>query len=1449
MRWRGRLSIAGSMTLGLGLLAGGVVGTSAALAEDRTPTVVQPAAAPSPTMVYEFAGNFTDAAAGSTIQELPSCPRANRAPCNASSTFGSDTIGTYWEWATDSASAGGGFTLDANQDFADSYTIWVKFAFTEVNGYRKIIDYQNRTSDNGFYFKEGKLLFYPDTSQSTSTTYAANQIIDLVAVRDGSTKTFTVTVQNNDGSNSGTFTYTDPGTESLPSPRDILGFFYDDTKQQTERTPGGKIYSLRVWRDRALTPDEVRQSLTSPTATTGAATSIDNTSATLNGTVAPNGAPTTPAFTVCTDAALTTGCLPSPSVSPASLINAGAVTAQLTGLFPGRTYYYRLSATNSAGSNDGAVESFTTTTAAIPVVRALFTPASGYVVVDWAPYSWGSFNELAGEFQIQSRKSGETTWSSLTPAPGTVAQAIDTTQRELGATYEYRVRAVPAPTEGLPSRWGLATVDIPNPALNLVITPGDTSAVFSWVKVAGIDTYRVTALTGTTVTDATVTCTSDPCSYRMTGLTNGATYQGYVTGSAMTGRTVARSSDVMFTPAVPTLPKPSVAIAWVGADGTQASLDWAPYNWGTLTPQKFEIKWITDGGATWNPVDNSATPLKQNVVINGVGPAGQPVAFNVRAIAADGTTSDYGRVGSIVPQPFALTATAGNQSISGTFTPYPATTGQFSVKLTDAGGKVLQTQTLGAAGPFTFTGLTNGTTYEAYVVYDEAGSNKKSNVVRNLIPKDKKLSQPQPTATWDPAKGSVVTWPWTDADWGMAGKGRFQVSYVDDSVPYTVTSFTPNLTIDAGVLRRNVAHVITVVAVAGDGTKSSTGQTSITPPFANTFVSAAPGDASIAASFPWVAGATSIQIGLKPDGGMTNYTTVPCDTAGVCSHTFTGLTNGTRYELWISAVFDARNRVIGFGNRTYVTPQLLPQPLNLVYPVKSDLHVGQPTVLSPTAAGGAKPYAFKQGSTPLPKGLSLNATTGEISGTPEVAVDGLYPIVISDQSGQSLTAPLRLVVAAHTLTVSYPDHAGHVGTAFTMASSVSHALGAVSYALTKGTLPAGLTFDKATGTITGTPTAATSGPVALEVTATDTYASATAAFTITIDSGTAKLSASYPNATGHVGKIQTVTPTVSGVTGATTFAVTAGTLPLGVNLDPSTGVISGTPAAAQAAQPITVRVTDSSTSVDVTFTIEELAHTLSVAYPSSTGDVGVATTVSPVVSHTIGTVTYALTSGTLPAGLALDPVTGVITGTPTQVTSGAVQLTVTATDGYGSASSALTITVTAVTPPVATIDATLSRDVDRMTAVGSVVGAPAGTTITPWYRLPGDTGYTAGVPVTLDANGGFTWTRKVNRSKTSRVYFTVSGVQSTTLVGQAPKVEVTGSRTGTSLLVTATTVNIAPGSTVKPYIKIDGGKAIRGTQLQVAADGTFAWTYIAQKGQQIRVKFNVRGVKSDPIVL
>ncbi|MDI9918621.1 putative Ig domain-containing protein, partial [Rhodococcus sp. IEGM 1379] len=55
----------------------------------------------------------------------------------------------------------------------------------------------------------------------------------------------------------------------------------------------------------------------------------------------------------------------------------------------------------------------------------------------------------------------------------------------------------------------------------------------------------------------------------------------------------------------------------------------------------------------------------------------------------------------------------------------------------------------------------------------------------------------------------------------------------------------------------------------------------------------------------------------------------------------------------------------------------------------------------------------------------------------------------------------------------------------------------------------------------------------------------------------------------------------------------------------------------------------------------------------------------------------AVTTGTLPAGLSLDPDTGVLSGTPT--TAGSFPLTITATNGVGNpATLDVTVTVTAV---------------------------------------------------------------------------------------------------------------------------------------------------------------------------
>ena len=96
-----------------------------------------------------------------------------------------------------------------------------------------------------------------------------------------------------------------------------------------------------------------------PTATTQVATDVTGTSATLNGGVNPEGSATTAYFVYGTDPTLTTGTTTTAAVSIGSGFSDVALTAPLTGLQPGTTYYYEVVATNADGTVDGPIVSFT----------------------------------------------------------------------------------------------------------------------------------------------------------------------------------------------------------------------------------------------------------------------------------------------------------------------------------------------------------------------------------------------------------------------------------------------------------------------------------------------------------------------------------------------------------------------------------------------------------------------------------------------------------------------------------------------------------------------------------------------------------------------------------------------------------------------------------------------------------------------------------------------------------------------------------------------------------------------------------------------------------------------------------------------------------------------------------------------------------------------------------
>jgi hypothetical protein len=93
-----------------------------------------------------------------------------------------------------------------------------------------------------------------------------------------------------------------------------------------------------------------------PNVTTGAASEVHPTSATLNGTVNPDGVALTDChfdYGTTTAYGKTVPCVPPAGSIPADS-SEHPVSAGVTGLEPGTTYHYRLSAANGNGSNSGA---------------------------------------------------------------------------------------------------------------------------------------------------------------------------------------------------------------------------------------------------------------------------------------------------------------------------------------------------------------------------------------------------------------------------------------------------------------------------------------------------------------------------------------------------------------------------------------------------------------------------------------------------------------------------------------------------------------------------------------------------------------------------------------------------------------------------------------------------------------------------------------------------------------------------------------------------------------------------------------------------------------------------------------------------------------------------------------------------------------------------------------
>jgi hypothetical protein len=184
-----------------------------------------------------------------------------------------------------------------------------------------------------------------------------------------------------------------------------------------------------------------------------------------------------------------------------------------------------------------------------------------------------------------------------------------------------------------------------------------------------------------------------------------------------------------------------------------------------------------------------------------------------------------------------------------------------------------------------------------------------------------------------------------------------------------------------------------------------------------------------------------------------------------------------------------------------------------------------------TAYGGTKPYLFS--ATGLPSGLSINGSTGTISGTPAQSSVGTSTVAIKVTDATSPTAQIKtsnlpITIAASVApnplaitTTSLPG--GTSGVAYTGAIAASG--GTAPYIFSATGLPSGLSINSSTGAITGTSTTVGAASVSANVTdaSTPTKQAATSSLSITISAATAG-NACGNISTGNLGSLNGYVP-------------------------------------------------------------------------------------------------------------------------------------------------------------------------------------------------------------------------------------------------------------------------------------------------------------------------------------
>jgi hypothetical protein len=347
---------------------------------------------------------------------------------------------------------------------------------------------------------------------------------------------------------------------------------------------------------------------------------------------------------------------------------------------------------------------------------------------------------------------------------------------------------------------------------------------------------------------------------------------------------------------------------------------------------------------------------------------------------------------------------------------------------------------------------------------------------------------------------------------------------------------------------------------------------------------------------------------------------------------------------------------------------------------------GQKYSVTFSSAGGTPPYSWSGQN--LPVGLSIDAPSGVLSGTPPTAGTFTFQVQVRDATNPPQVASQNFTLTINPAPLSIatlpPLFQGTVGTPYTQTFTAAGGVQPYSWSLVNGSVP-GLTFTTSAnqGVLSGTPTA--TGNFTFTVQVTDSAGGrASGPFTVTVTVPALSIVNGATLPSGTVGVSYSQQFTAVGGTPPYTWSLVSGSIPTGLDFNASQATLSGTPQAPGTFN-FTLQVRDSGgASATRAFTATISPATLAITSATQLPGATLGATYFFQMTATGGVAPYSWNAVGLPDGLAIDANTGTITGTMQSVSP--VAFVVRVTDSARSfAQNTFQINVSLPAVPAATI--------------------------------------------------------------------------------------------------------------------------------------------------------------------